>query len=239
MWFSINITKSTGSELEDRLRNPFWWSFLLAWGTWNWKVWYVTFFMSEDISWNKIEYIKNMYSYFDFYSLFPLIGFLVNWLMIPLILSWVLVFILTEILVHKFLNKKYDLEDKELIIKNNYFNKKKKILKKEEEVLNKEQEINTKKEEVKNKLWKEEIKEWERDYKKVNKRFLEWLSDFIFNNWWINNYSTQSSMNISDKWLSTFIRRLYSYELIENTNESTYHLTKKWKYFMKKLTENE
>ena len=65
--FSFNIEGSksdTVHELDRRFRNPFWPGFLFAWITWNWRVWYLTFFVSESLIGNKITEIQRMYEYF-------------------------------------------------------------------------------------------------------------------------------------------------------------------------------
>lgn len=56
---SVDFTKDT---VNEKFKNPFWKNFIIGWITWNWKVWYVTFFVSENISQDKVQYIKTLNS---------------------------------------------------------------------------------------------------------------------------------------------------------------------------------
>lgn len=95
--------------IDEKLKSPFWWSIILTWLTWNWEIWYITIFVSENEIWNKLLYIKNMYNYYNinFYwlNIHPCLWFLINWIIMPLFLSWLIIWIITPKISHKFLKK--------------------------------------------------------------------------------------------------------------------------------------
>lgn len=99
--------------IDEKLKSPFWWSIILTWLTWNWKVWYITLFVSEEKVWNKIDYINTMYNYFDFYNLFPFLWFIFNWIFMPFILTVIIVFFINPKISIKFLEKHRDNKIKE------------------------------------------------------------------------------------------------------------------------------
>ena len=57
------IKKSFNSVLYERTTSPFYGTLICAWVIWNWKIFYLTFFISADkIPVNKIEFILTNYS---------------------------------------------------------------------------------------------------------------------------------------------------------------------------------
>lgn len=236
MWFNVNITKSAENELEDRLKNPFWWSFIIAWITWNWKVWYLTFFVTEEVSGNKIDYIVNMYLYFDFFNLFPFLGFILNWLIIPLILSILVFFVITEKIGHLFLKKKYELEEKEIKIKNNYLDIKSDSIDKLNDLLNKEEKVIEKEKEVEVKKEINKFEDWDRDFLKIENFTLDTLNHLIYSSRWYLWYDLIQILNIDEKSVNNQIMILDTYWLIKLKDWKTtqYEITEKGKYFLKK-----
>ena len=60
MW--PELRKSFNSILYDRIASPFYGALAVSWMIWNWKIIYLTVFISEEsISKNKIEYIIENY----------------------------------------------------------------------------------------------------------------------------------------------------------------------------------
>jgi hypothetical protein len=57
------VIKSLKAFFYDRLTSPFTGNFIWVWSVWNWKILYVTIFVSEDVVFDKIEYIKNQSNY--------------------------------------------------------------------------------------------------------------------------------------------------------------------------------
>lgn len=234
----VDITKTS---MEDKLKSPFYRNFILWWITWNWKVWYVTFFVSEEIlKENKIEYIKNMYTYIDLPVLFPLIWFILEWIIIPFIISWIVIFIVRKKVGHRFLEKSYELEDDELEIKKKYLEKEEEILEKEEEILDKKEEIQEKRETIYNKEWDKEYKELSSKYPDIMKK----LGNLIYHMYWFT-HSYQRNETWKFEWIrfsSDTEKILDAIGLITFSNKAldehnkwnVYNITDKWKYFLKK-----
>jgi hypothetical protein len=133
---------------------------VVTWLTWNWEVWYTTIFVSEELTGNKVIYIKEMYNYFDFYSLFPCVGILFNWIIMPLFLSWFIIIFVTPKISHWFLGK----HDENKIKENDRITKKinsetKKLIAKEKKI---EQE-----QKIEKITEKSEEEKWDEDYKKI------------------------------------------------------------------------
>ena len=58
------LKKSINAALYERAVSPLYGTFLITWSLWNWKIIYLTFFVSENkLEINKIDYIvANYYS---------------------------------------------------------------------------------------------------------------------------------------------------------------------------------
>ena len=55
------LQKSVKSSVEDRLRSPLFGAFILSWVTWNWKIFYSTFFVeTERLGSGRIYYIEKL-----------------------------------------------------------------------------------------------------------------------------------------------------------------------------------
>lgn len=86
------LTKSIKAVLYERIQSPLAGSFLLTWLVWNWKIIYVTFFISEyKIEGTRIEYIINssdqlhlvwgpVFSTIAILTIIPLISYYAYWL---------------------------------------------------------------------------------------------------------------------------------------------------------------
>ncbi len=80
------IRKSINSVLYERLASPFYGTLILSWLIWNWKIVYITFFISENkIEGTKIDYIVTNYSDINYLITFPLISTLLLLTLIPFI----------------------------------------------------------------------------------------------------------------------------------------------------------
>jgi hypothetical protein len=76
--------KSIQNILSQRISSPFYGALLVSWVLWNWKIVYLTFFVSEKaIKLNKIDYIINNYSGFNTLILFPFLSTIVILTVIP------------------------------------------------------------------------------------------------------------------------------------------------------------
>lgn len=80
------LKKSVSSILYERLSSPFYGTLLATWLVWNWKIPYLTFFVSEKIiEVNKIDYIVNNFTDSDTLILYPLYSTAVILTLAPLI----------------------------------------------------------------------------------------------------------------------------------------------------------
>lgn len=224
-------------NFDERIKSPFWWSMIVTWLTWNWKVWYVTFFIKHEhlgIDGNKIDYIKELYNYFDFYNLFPCLGILFHWLLMPLILSWFIIIFVTPKISHWFLEKHKANKIAENEIKIQEINSETKVLEAEEQKVEKEQDIEKIKE-------KSEEEKWDDEYDKISKNhnlMLKNIWTLIFNYNWddasydsdINDWTYNIDINDIKNWVLFNLIDIITREKHWNV----YQLTKKGKYFLKK-----
>lgn len=74
MWSELR--KSLSSIFEERITSPFFGSFIFSWLIWNWKIIYLTIFVSQDniTPSNKIDYILNNYSNWWHLLVFPFLS---------------------------------------------------------------------------------------------------------------------------------------------------------------------
>lgn len=81
-----DIRKSINSILNERLSSPFYGTLILSWLVWNWKIIYLTFFVSESkIEGNKIDFILSNYSELNHLVYFPILSTAVLLTLIPFI----------------------------------------------------------------------------------------------------------------------------------------------------------
>lgn len=80
------IKKSVNSILYERLTSPFYGALFASWFIWNWKIPYLSLFVSEkNIEPNKLEYIINHFSDFNILITYPLISTAVILTILPFI----------------------------------------------------------------------------------------------------------------------------------------------------------
>src|ERR1700757_4216656 len=78
------LRKSINSILYERVTSPLFGTLLLSWIAWNWKIAYLTFFISENhIQGTKIDYILNNYCQPCNLYVYPLISTIVLLTIIP------------------------------------------------------------------------------------------------------------------------------------------------------------
>lgn len=76
--------KSIQGILAQRISSPFYGTLIVSWLLWNWKITYLTFFVSEKIiKLNKIDYISTNYNNFNHLVLFPFLSTIVILTLIP------------------------------------------------------------------------------------------------------------------------------------------------------------
>src|SRR5688572_10158976 len=70
-----DIKKSFNSILYERTSSPLFGTLIFSWCLWNWKIIYLTVFVSEDqVSGNKIDYIINNFSNPEYLLTYPLVS---------------------------------------------------------------------------------------------------------------------------------------------------------------------
>jgi len=80
------INKSISAILYERVASPFYGALIISWGFWNWKVLYVTLFISEkSLEKNKIEWIIENCSNFNNLIIYPLLSTLAILTVLPFI----------------------------------------------------------------------------------------------------------------------------------------------------------
>jgi len=78
------IKKSINATLYERTASPLYGTLVISWSLWNWKIFYLTMFVSEEkISINKIDYIVNNFSNPHHLITYPVISALVMLTLIP------------------------------------------------------------------------------------------------------------------------------------------------------------
>ena len=222
----INIAiNSTKDEIEKRLSNPFWWSFIISWIIVNWKIWYVTFFINETlILGNKIDYILSLYIP-EWLAIFKL-------LILPLVMSaisiYIIPFISDEYLKQQKKNKEAEAQilindiKKETKLENQKITQLEKLVKgkeKSSKLIQKTQELSG------NSEWNTEHDLLIQKYPEILKE----LSLFIYTHkWYRSYYGNINALEIFDV-----------YKLVEKltwtyNGDETYQLTEKWRFFLKK-----
>lgn len=225
---SFDFTKDT---INEKVKNPFWRNFIIWWITWNWKVWYITFFVSEEIVWNKISSISKMYDYIDFYNLFPLLWFILNWVLIPAWISYLMIYQIPKNITNRFLKQhKLNKEAENKILKDE--------IESETKVIEAQKENLQKKEELENLKEKKKYEEWDKEYKKIESFTLHTLSKLIYSNQWdVDDYLVQK-LNWTHDSIDKQIMILDTSWLINSWNWfRNFSITEKWKYFLKKYSE--
>jgi len=73
-----NIKKSLGAILYERTSSPLYGALIVSWFIWNWKIFYLTFFISEDkIKIDKISYISENLNDINNLIIYPLVSTLI------------------------------------------------------------------------------------------------------------------------------------------------------------------
>lgn len=233
-----NIINSLKENLKDRISSPFYGAFIISWLIWNWKIWYITFFIDSDLllatqSILKIDYIKNIYESWIYASLYTVI--------LPLFSSYLIIFWLPK-MTHMFYEKYLEYENQNNITKlkkeKEFLKEKAAKLEEEKNVLQKEGEVKIIRKEAQ---FQEEI--WDKEYQnfKESKHFQYFgqLKSSLYEHgghtWiWVNN----NKRNIIPTDLKAYLN---ANEIIEFGKDENHYevvlLTEKGKYFMKKYTE--
>ncbi|MEI7891338.1 MAG: hypothetical protein WCI36_05230 [bacterium] len=223
------MKKSLEKNLNDKFVSPFWGAFILSWLAWNWRIWYITFFIDSDLlmqsrSFLKIDYILSFYpaSYFWFivYSMLP-----------SLIFSYIAVFWLSKI-TKLYYKQALDNEYEEKILKER---KERDFLREKEEKLTAEVKVLTKEEEVENIKTKTQDEKWDEEYEKFKKS--KYFNSFNIIKQRI--YESGGYIGGTNRIPSDITSAYDANGIIEgSSNEGNrIKITDKGKYFIKKITE--
>lgn len=79
------IRKSINSVMYERVRSPFFGTFAFSWVAWNWRIIYISFFVSEKIIPNKLDFIHKYLFNINHLLLFPFYSSLVFLTLVPFI----------------------------------------------------------------------------------------------------------------------------------------------------------
>jgi len=80
------IKKSFNEIIYERTTSPFYGTIIISWLIWNWRILYLTFFISEErIELNKIDYILANYSNTNHILVFPLLSTIALLTIIPFV----------------------------------------------------------------------------------------------------------------------------------------------------------
>lgn len=224
------LTESFKSNIKERLRSPFYGAFIVSWILWNWKVWYVTFFVDSGLllQKNKIlktDFIFSLYNLDSFGSFFYSAAHLI---ILPLISTFLFVFYF-PLLTCKFYEKSLDNDNKSKLIKllkeKEFLEAQEAKLEMEEKILKKEKEIGV--ERIKSAKPQETI--WEEEYLKLkNSRYFNGFE------------SLKISFYEGDRWKSNIPTDMLAYYDTHNIltiDGEKIDITEKGKYFMKKYIE--
>lgn len=228
------IKASIGDYVSDRMRSPFYGVFVISWCLWNWKVFYITFFIDSGLLWKsmgllKLEYIGQFYPFGWHLGTICTVLYL---LILPLLSVFVIVFFLPY-LTEVFYEKSLDFGNRNELIK----------LKKNEELLiSKEKNLEITKKvaaiqqeeskakkgsKTKEEIWNEEYSEFKED-----RHFADFseIHDAVYGRkGWADRISTDIKA-YSDA------NGLVNIELVSGSERIT--LTEKGKYFMKRFTKD-
>jgi uncharacterized membrane protein YraQ (UPF0718 family) len=81
-----DIKKSLSSIIYERTTSPFYGTLIISWIIWNWRIVYLTFFISEEtLNVDKITYITENFSNINLLIYYPIISSVVILTIIPFI----------------------------------------------------------------------------------------------------------------------------------------------------------
>ncbi|WP_299385574.1 hypothetical protein [uncultured Lacinutrix sp.] len=236
-----DIKKSISTILYERTTSPFYGTLIISWLVWNWKIIYLTFFISENkIVTSKIDYIVENYSDFHHLLTFPLISTIVLITLIPFVVNgayWV-----SLSFANWRLTQKNFIEKKQLLTVEQSIELREQILKQEERF---SKLVNDKNLEI------EQLKEIINDYDSSKTQVadnsneeLEKLADrFKSNNsemTTLNNIirAIQSNFRQEDKdETRKILSLLESYLIIDKSDSPLYKFTTKGKRFLRYINE--
>jgi hypothetical protein len=239
------IKKSISSILYERTTSPLFGTLIISWVIWNWKILYVTFFVSEKITKNKIDFIVLNYSDIHHIVTFPLISTFALLTIVPFISNGA--YWLSINFENWKLNQKNSIEKKQLLTVEQSIELREQILKQEERFSKLVQDKNLEIERLTNLIENTNNASESNDIlNQDNEEELEKLSIRIKNNddeLEAFNYimrRIQSGLILQNTGGNTTIKvvaLLESYNLINKPNTNLYQFTERGKKFLRLMSE--
>lgn len=223
----------TKKYFEDKFSSPFWVTYIVSWCLWNWKVWYVTFFVDSEMlleNYNllKMDYITSLYKGDSFWTVLWIICHLI---VLPFLSACFIVFIMPKI-TFRFYEKSSNDEfrEKELDIE-----KDKKLLQIKESKLKIAKNIKKTEEEIEENRTQEEI--WDDEYEEFKKTGyfakFEDVKNCIFES---SGYVKSSTFGVPTD-INAYFNSNNIVEFTDKNFESI-TLTQKGKYFLRKYMDD-
>lgn len=227
------IKESCKNNLNEKISSPFYGTFIVSWLLWNWKIWYVTFFIDSDLLVNdkhilKIDYIINIYNVDNFLNIFYSVGHI---LILPLLSSLLIVYLM-PIITCRFYKKSLETDNANRLLKarndEEFINAQGAKLEAQKGLIKKEQQIEVEKkklEKSQEEVWSEEYKEfkstkYQNDFSKIRECIYE-------------NGGYTSGLP------SVLIAYFNVNDLVESIASNRIGITEKGKYFLKKYMEED
>lgn len=70
----MELTKSLKAYFYDKTTSPLYSTIIVSWCLWNWRIFYVTFFVSESVIGNKLDFINSILIKWDVSFIYPLLS---------------------------------------------------------------------------------------------------------------------------------------------------------------------
>ena len=222
--------------MSDKVISPFYGAFVISWLAWNWKVWYLTFFVDSNLLLRnkdilKIDYILNVYGGSNLWHLIYGLGHLI---ILPFLSAWFFIYIFPKITC-KFYEKSIENENINKLIRL----KKEKELSQAEEIQFKAKRA--KLEEEEKFLEKKKAIKQIKSEKSQEEKWDEEFEEFKRTKYFLNFATIKRSYYDTDRWASDIPSDIKAYcdsngviEMVDHGNSSKISLTNKGKYFMKR-----
>lgn len=208
-------------ELKRRMENPFWWSFIISWLLINWKVVYVTFSWSSQKIDDKIQYIETLYKFSSFIEWLLSIAHL---LIFPLITSAIAIWWI-PIIAREYLRKQIKNKEKDDALKIKEIKSEKLVIEEKINLQEKEKELQRTEQDI-----------WNEEYEKLIKKFPDFwkpLTDLIYKYEWYSKQASDIGARVFDAWEIELLDTMWL--ITPNLkNNAFFHITDKWRFFLKK-----
>lgn len=241
------VKKSLEKNIGEKLVSPFWGAYIGSWLIWNWKIWYITFFVESNLllqrySMLKLDYITNLYNLCSFWDIIYSLSHL---FIFPGITAYLVIFELPKI-TYKFYKQSVDDDYKSREYKEEkerrHLESKKSRLEVEEVVVEKEKNIESMKSQ------KTQQEEWDEEYENFkNSRYynsFSQLKESIYSHkgetypYFIDANSRQKRKEVVDVNVKAYFNSSDVIEIFFEEGVEKIRLTEKGLYFMSKFLDD-